>query len=479
MGNPQIDETSLGEIQRVYKIRKEKSMYILFSIICQFFICICYSLSLYYLAVVILDRKPEKRCFFIFCVTFTVTQIFTNLIYASVYDAALESTKLFSFVWNILLYSGYATILVSLIVHIYHTDAAQTVVATAISHFAVFTISLLVTEYMGARVFPDDNFIVYMLLTTVLPIVSGLAGAVLIARLLKRWKFHQYFRFFFIKRKRAAIVTVSSVVLMHYHTIIELIVPVEIGSPAATLYSGIFIILMIFALQFAAIYNADKEKIKAQSDTIAQMQIYLTLLEELQQEVRSFRHDFTNLLAGASMQAAEGDLEGIQEFMQNTGSYFDEKLGNEIRYLECISNIKIYSLQSLITTKITKMQEQGIAYLLEVPNPVIECGMRTEDLLRCIGILIDNAWEAAVGSDEKAVKMVLLQTPGELFATVSNTWAQKPDLVKMQKKGYSSKGKNRGTGLSSLRKITGEYPNCMTRMRVENNMFIQELRIIF
>ena len=132
----------------------------------------------------------------------------------------------------------------------------------------------------------------------------------------------------------------------------------------------------------------------------------------------------------------------------------------------------------MITTKIAKMQEEGIAYLLEVPNPVMESGMRTEDLLRCIGILIDNALEEAVKSEEKSVKIILLKRPGELYTAVSNTWAQKPDLAKMQEKGYSSKGKNRGTGLFSLRRITAEYPNCMTRMRVEAHMFIQELRII-
>lgn len=57
------------------------------------------------------------------------------------------------------------------------------------------------------------------------------------------------------------------------------------------------------------------------------MRIYLTLLEELQ-EVRSFQHDFTNLLAGeeeASIQAAERLRDS--EFAANTGSYFDEKLG--------------------------------------------------------------------------------------------------------------------------------------------------------
>ena len=97
--------------------------------------------------------------------------------------------------------------------------------------------------------------------------------------------------------------------------------------------------------------------------------------------MRAFRHDFTNLMAGVSKQAADGDLKGIREFIQNTGAYFDEKLGNEIQYLECISNIKMYPLQSLITAKAAKLQEQETTCLLEVPNPVTKSGMRTEDLL--------------------------------------------------------------------------------------------------
>lgn len=453
-------------------------MYLLFSVICQLFVCICYSLALYGLAVIILDRKPEKRCYLIFCITFTVLQVFTNLIYASVWEEAAKFTEISSFVWNILLYSGYAAVLAVLLIHTYHTEAAQTAVAVAISHFSVFTIILIAAEFMLARVSPDGHFISYMVLTAILPHVLGLAGAILIAKLLKRQGFHRYFKAFFVNKGRTVITIVTGMILMHYHTLIGLILPVDTGSTLATLYSGAFLILLLFVLLFAAVYTADKEKIKAQEDMILQMQTHLALLEELQQEVRSFRHDFTNLLAGASRQAMDGDLKGIRDFMQNTGAYFDDKLGNEIQHLECISNIKIYPLQSLITTKIAKMQEEGVAYLLEVPNPVMESGMRTEDLLRCIGILIDNALEEAVKSEEKSVKIILLKRPGELYTAVSNTWAQKPDLAKMQEKGYSSKGKNRGTGLFSLRRITAEYPNCMTRMRVETHMFIQELRII-
>lgn len=454
-------------------------MYMLFSVVCQLFICICYSLALYYLAVVILDQKPEKRCYFIFSITFTLLQVIANLLYASASEAAEYNIEISTFVWNIVLYSGYATILAALLIRAYHINAARTAVAVAISHFAVFTMILIVAEYMFAKVSPDGNFVFYLIMTTIFPHLFGLAGAVLVAKLLKRGRFHQYFHVFFENTGRSVITVIFCVVLMHYHTLAGLILPVETGSTSTALYSGTFLVLMLFVLQFAAGYTADREKIKAQSDTILQLQTHLALLEELQQEMRAFRHDFTNLLAGVSRQAADGDLKGIQEFMQNTGAYFDEKLGNEIQHLECISNIKIYPLRSLITAKMAKLQEQEIACLFEAPNPVTNSGMRTEDLLRCIGILIDNAMEAAAGSREKTVKIILLQRPGELYAAVSNTCAKKPDLVKMREKGYSSKGRSRGTGLTSLRRITGEYPRCMTRMRVEDHMFIQEIRIVF
>ncbi|MCB6203100.1 hypothetical protein [Extibacter muris] len=176
-------------------------MYMLFSVICQLVICICYSLGLYYLAAIILDRKPEKKCYLIFCIIFTLMQVVTNLLLAAFYKGTEEHPGTASFVWNILLYSGYAAILAILLIHTYHTNAGQTVVAVAISHFAVFTITLIGAEFMFARVSPDRNFILFMVLTSILPHVLGLTGAFLIAKLLKRWGFRQYYRAFF-QRKR-------------------------------------------------------------------------------------------------------------------------------------------------------------------------------------------------------------------------------------------------------------------------------------
>ena len=71
------------------------------------------------------------------------------------------------------------------------------------------------------------------------------------------------------------------------------------------------ILLSLFLLQFIAMFALNREKVRTQEETIRQQQAHLRLLEELQIELRSFRHDFQNLLSGVALQAREGDLEGI------------------------------------------------------------------------------------------------------------------------------------------------------------------------
>ena len=176
----------------------------------------------------------------------------------------------------------------------------------------------------------------------------------------------------------------------------------------------------------------------------------------------------TNLFSGLTLQAQEGDLDGIQEFMKKTSSYFDEKLGNEIKQMDCLNNIKPYPIRSLLTTKLAAMRQKHIQSALEVLNPVQEKQvMETADFLRGLGILIDNAIEA----------VVLLQEERELYVAVVNNYETEPDLNAIAERGYTTKGSGRGTGLSSYRKIISRYPGCVTRTYLRDGFFVQELRM--
>ena len=101
--------------------------------------------------------------------------------------------------------------------------------------------------------------------------------------------------------------------------------------------------------------------------------------------------------------------------------------------------------------------------------------MDTPDLLRGLGILIDNAIEA-VPEKEGQIRIVLLQEEKELYIAVVNNYAAEPNLNALSAKGYTTKGTGRGTGLSSYRKILSRYPGCIARTYLKDGFFVQELR---
>lgn len=102
--------------------------------------------------------------------------------------------------------------------------------------------------------------------------------------------------------------------------------------------------------------------------------------------------------------------------------------------------------------------------------------MPVEDLLRCQGILLDNAIEAAAKNDGK-IRVILLQDMEELFIAVANNYDEKPNLGALAKSGYSTKGKGRGTGLSSYRRMVSRCADCVWRTYLKDEFLVQELRI--
>ena len=48
-----------------------------------------------------------------------------------------------------------------------------------------------------------------------------------------------------------------------------------------------------------------------------QQNAYIESLEKLQSEMRRFRHDYKNMMSGMYLQAKEGNMEAVQNFIQD------------------------------------------------------------------------------------------------------------------------------------------------------------------
>lgn len=371
----------------------------------------------------------------------------------------------------------HAVVLGFILTRVYCISLIQTLTAALLGNFIVYTVHNVVSTTVVHYSPTFGGMYLYVLITIYIPYLSGPLAAILTSYILKRSNFYLYYSHLFAQKSRSVLIFAGSYVLMCVWPVLDWAYPDSTPDAGYAVFFFSLIVIALFVVQFLAMYAASQDKIRAQEETIAQQQAHMELLEELQQEIRAFRHDFTNLFSGLTLQAQEGDLAGIQEFMKETSNYFDTKLGNEIQQMDGLRNIQPYALRSLLTAKLASMRKKHIRTVLEVLHPMhADQIIETEDLLRALGILLDNAMEAASVKDG-IVHIIFLQEEKELYLAVANNYDTVPNLSALAHKGYTTKGGGHGTGLSSYRKIMSRYRGCVSRTYLKDEMFVQELHI--
>ncbi len=387
-----------------------------------------------------------------------------------------DEVKLWSFLLELFLSLATLMLLCLIFCRACHIALAKAAGASMLRYFFAYSITDFLTQTAAYYTPVFDGRYLLVFTSLVLPYLLALAVTGVIVFVLRKTEFSQYFSYLFQGRLRMAVSLAIGLLLMELKLFLTHLFPDVVHNAAYAAFWFGLIAVALFVIQFGAMYAASRDKVKAQEETIAQQQAHMELLEELQSEIRAFRHDLTNLLSGITLSAQEGDLEAVQEFMKRTSGYFDEKLGKEIRQMEGLSNIKVYPVRSLISTKLGLMQQRQIQVALEIIHPVTGAKMPTEDLLRCQGILLDNAIEAAA-KEEGKIRVVMLQGEGEMYLAVANNYDEQPNLSALGKGGYTTKGKGHGTGLSSYRKIVSRCKGCLARTYLKDGFLVQELRI--
>jgi len=217
------------------------------------------------------------------------------------------------------------------------------------------------------------------------------------------------------------------------------------------------------------------ENLTAAQNLLFQQQNYINKLESIQQEIRSIQHDYKNMLSGLYAQASEGNITAVKEYIDTKLLRVDETVREDLSQMNQLTKIEIPELKGLILTKMLEAERDQVPFRVEVMFPVSRAPMATEDLLRCVGILLDNAIEEAQKQKGAAVTLLLLQEDSILTIVVKNPVRDKPDLSQIRNEGYSTKGPGRGIGLSNFQNIIQKYRNVTQETKIEGEYFVQVL----
>ena len=198
------------------------------------------------------------------------------------------------------------------------------------------------------------------------------------------------------------------------------------------------------------------------------MERYSRHIEELYKEVRSFRHDYTNLLTSLRLGIEEEDMEQISEKLQD--NKYD--LGRLV-------NVRDRALKSLLAGKFLKARDKNIVFNVEVPEEIQVEGMSLLDFLTIVSILCDNAIEASVEASQPNVSIAFLKNgEQETFIIENSIKEESIDISEIFSFGASSKGEERGVGLYTVMKIVESHPNTSLNTTCQNQVFRQVLTVI-
>ena len=299
------------------------------------------------------------------------------------------------------------------------------------------------------------------------------------ALLLYRLRFGRWFRFLLEEgfgQRRTALFFFALEVAMEAFLILQVGVQPDYLVPYCVL------VLVMVALEAGLVIHLGQRleaarKVEAQRDVIAQQQLYERDLESIRREVRTFRHDYKNLLAGLSEQADEGQLDQLRAALSELDAGFDRRIGEKIRASTQLGNVRVPQVRSLLLSKLAAMGQKGIDCRLEALYPVEGVGMDVWDFTRCLGILLDNAAEAAADTETPWVEVVLLAQGEGLSLRVSNPYAGAIDPDQIWAEGFSTKGEGRGLGLASYQRILAGYANAASSTSWAGGVFVQALTV--
>lgn len=236
--------------------------------------------------------------------------------------------------------------------------------------------------------------------------------------------------------------------------------------------AAIFIILISFTvIREMALQRTKKE--------INQYYKYTLQIEQINNEMRKFRHDYVNILATLSEYIREDDMDGLRTYFdQNIAHLHDDMKLNAIK-INGLQNLHVREIKGLLTTKIIQSQEQNINISVEITEQIDHINMNIVELSRCIGIIMDNAIEASEFVDNPTIQIAFIKNEESILLVFMNKCSKyTPKVHKLFENHYSTKGRKRGIGLTTLKEITEKTDHVFLDTFINNQYFIQKLEIL-
>ncbi len=261
------------------------------------------------------------------------------------------------------------------------------------------------------------------------------------------------------------------------------LIPGQNGSVGRMIYNNALHIsgyLLVMCCLLLAMRRSYLEQIQTESKQKAMqdLQDYTRNLEAMYNGLRSFKHDYVNILLSLSGYIEDGDMDRLKDFFES--KIFPTKnliTGGDYK-LNQLSNIGVLEIKSLLSAKMIYAHESGIDITIDIPDKVESFLIDTVDLARILGIFLDNAMEATLETEQPQIGLNIIQNKTGVSIIISNRFLDNGVMLhKLKQKDFSTKIGHQGIGLWNAQKIISSYDNVLLETTMKCDYFTQHIEL--
>lgn len=226
-------------------------------------------------------------------------------------------------------------------------------------------------------------------------------------------------------------------------------------------------------------FYKEKKQLTEEFLQIESMKEYTSKIEDLYLNIRSFKHDYINILSSFYTYINERNYEGLEKYFNQEILPASSNLAYEDSVYGRLGLIQAPEIKSILYTKILDAKKYNIKVTTEIKEKIDNFPINILDLVRVLGILLDNAIEASSLTKRKFLCIFLFTDAEGIYIQIQNSSVQIDNIEKLYQKEISSKGDGHGIGLYEVRKIVNGYSNILLHTEYNDFVFYQKLTLLY
>lgn len=231
----------------------------------------------------------------------------------------------------------------------------------------------------------------------------------------------------------------------------------------------ISIILVIYLLY------KEQQKSKEIEENYNALFTYLEKYEKEIVEKRKIIHDYKNqlIVINGYIDDKVKLKEYISEIIKEQKSVIDNKMVRNIDKLPSgLKGLVYYKLANLDNKILVDLSVSGEIKKFNNIEP-----KKSKDILKIIGVLLDNAIEAVENADEKYIELNFDIKNNKLKFELLNSYKGNVTIKNVLTAGFSTKGNNRGYGIPLIKDIVNKNKDFELDLKTKDNIFTAILNV--